>query len=244
MDVLLSRRDTVKLLVLSQLLTTSNQREIAKRLKLTPQAVSEYFKELISEGLVKSGNKYEITDKGLKWLIDQLFNIHMWTERLLKNLYSSSITAIANERIEKGDKVHYWFKDGLIYCDKSGENAIALTSADAGEEILIKPIAFKPPKRGEVLVFEVPDVTSGGSRAVDLDKLKELADGRVVTALGVEALVACRKAGLNPVFFGAINVCIESAHHGCDVLLVCVKNLVKDVIQRLMDENLSFKVLK
>jgi len=246
MDVLLSRKNTVKLLILSLLLNNANQRQIAKRLNLTPQAVSEYFKELVSDGLVECNRGYVITDRGLKWLVDELFNIHVWSERILKCLYSTSLTAISTEKIEKGEEVGYLFQNGLIYCGKSKDynyKAIALTSADEGDEILIRPLTFKPPKKGEITIFEVPDVTSGGSRCVDLNKLKEIAKGKIVTALGVEALVACRKSGLKPVFFGAREVCIESAHHGCDVLVVCTKSLVKDLIQKLLDESLTFDVV-
>ena len=40
MDALIRRKDTVKMLILSLLLDGLNQREIARRLNLTPQAVS------------------------------------------------------------------------------------------------------------------------------------------------------------------------------------------------------------
>ena len=52
MNVLISRRDTIRLLILAELAINKecNQRDIAKKLNLTPQAISEHFKELVNEG--------------------------------------------------------------------------------------------------------------------------------------------------------------------------------------------------
>ncbi|WP_457548510.1 DUF7839 domain-containing protein [Archaeoglobus sp.] len=241
MEALIKRKDTVKLLILSLLLNGLNQREISKRLSLTPQAISEYFKELNSEGLVRN---YEITEKGLRWLIEKLYEIHVWSENILKNLYSEKVVAIAVGKVREGDKVRYWFDRGLIYCEVSDDyNAVALTNGE-NEEVLIKPITFKPPEKGNVTIFIVPDATLGGSKAVDIQKIYEIAKDKVVVALGVEALIACRKAGLNAVFFGAKQCCVEAVYHGCDVLAVCTQSLLNDLIQTLMDENIKYKILK
>ncbi len=241
MEALIRRKDTVKLLILSYLLNGLNQREISKRLCLTPQAISEYFKELNSEGFVRN---YEVTEKGLRWLVEKLYEIHVWSENILKNLYSEKVVAIAVGKVRKGDKVRYWFDNGLIYCEASDDyNAVALTNGE-NEEVLIKPIMFKPPEKGKVTIFVVPDVTLGGSKVVDVQKIYEIAKDKVVVALGVEALIACRKANLNPVFFGAKHCCVEAVHHGCDVLAVCTQSLLNDLIQTLMDENIKYEILK
>ena len=249
MRVLLSRRDTIRLLILAELITNRNinQREIANRLNLTPQAISEYFKELTSEGLVRVIQKgfYEITEKGIDWLVKNLFDLHLFSEDLLKRIYSYSLVAIAVGNVRKGDEVRYWFDRGLVYCTKDGNpNSIALTSAKDGEEVLIKPKEeFKPPEKGKVTVFKVPDVCEGGSRAVDLESLKGfIANADVIVALGVEALISCRKIGVEPVFFGAKEVCVESAHHGCNVVVVCTESLIDDMLRRLIDEDIPFEV--
>ncbi len=245
MDVLLSRKDTMKLLILCQLLNRLNQREIARRLNLTPQAISEYFKDLMAEEFISSGRDgYEITDKGLYWLIKNLFNLHVFTEELLKKLYSTSLVAIATESLKKGDNVFYWFRNGLIYCKKveKNSNAIALMDADRDEEVLIKPFVFKPPKKGRALIVEVPDVIHGGSRTLDLSKLKDLKG--LPVALGIEALIVCKKLGINPIFFGAKEACIESVHHGCDVIVFCTRSLMSDLIRRLIEEEIEFEILR
>ncbi len=240
MNVLIKRRETVKLLIMSLLLNNLNQREIAKRLGLTPQAISEYFKELSSKGLVEN---YSLTEDGYRWLVKMLFDLHVWTEKILKDLYSKNIVAIAVGEVKRNDGVRYWFEDGLIYCKvDENYNAIALTDG-VNDEVLIRPIAFKPPRRGKVYVFVVPDVTSGGSRLVDIEKLREIGRRKIVVALGVEAFVACKKANLNPVLFGAKCCCVEAVHHGCDVLAVCTQSLVNDLIQTLIDEEIDYETV-
>jgi len=251
MKVLLNRRDTIKLLILSELVIrkSCNQRDIAEKLHLTPQAVSEYFKELIAEGLVRVIQKgyYEATDRGIDWLTKNLFDLHMFSEDLLKKIYSHSLIAIAIGEVKAGDKVYYWFENGLIYCKVSNNaNGIALISANDGEELLIKPIeGFKPPTRGKIIIIKVPDISEGGSRRVDINKLKDLVKKyRIVVAIGVEALVCCKKAGVNPIFFGGKEACIEAAHHGCNVIVVCTESLLDDLLRKIMNENLKFEILQ
>ncbi len=251
MNVLLSRRDTIRLLILAELTINKecNQRDIAKKLNLTPQAISEHFKELVSEGFVRVIHKgyYEVTRRGEEWLTKNLLDLHIFSEDLLKKIYSKSIVAIACGSISEGDRVYYWFSDGFVFARKeSNGNGIAMTSANDSEEVLIKPTgSFEPPAKGEIIVVKIPNVSEGGSRRVDLEKFRELVRNRprsIVVAIGVEALIACRKIGIEPIFFGAKEVCIEAAHHGSGVIVACTESMINDLLRSLIDENLKFEV--
>ena len=253
MKVLLSRKDTVKLLILSELMKNPecNQRDIARKLNITPQAVSEHFKELISEEYVRVLHKgfYEVTEKGREWLNQNLLDLHLFTEELLSKIYSSSIVAIAKGSISEGSEVEYWFEDGYIFAREVGSgNGVAMISAKDGEDVLVKPTGmFNPPGKGEILIFRVPMVERGGSRNTDIDSLRKLIKEKrrhIVVALGIEALVSCRKAGVEPIFFGAKNVCVEAAHHGSGVIAVVTETLSEDLIRTLVDEGLNFDVVE
>ena len=253
MKILLSRKDTVKLLILSELIRNPecNQRDIAKKLKMTPQAISEHFKELVAEDYVKVVHKgfYEVTEKGKEWLNENLLDLHFFTENLLSKIYSSSIVAIAKGSIAQGDRVKYWFEDGFIFA-KTGDkgNGEALTDAEDGEDVLIKPTGmFDPPAKGEILIFRVPFIERGGSRNADIERLKEIIKSyqrHIVVAMGVEALISCRKAGVEPIFFGSKSVCVEAAHHGCGVIAVVTETLSEDIMRTLIEENLNFEVIE
>lgn len=253
MNVLLSRKDTVRLLILCELAKNPecNQRDIANKLQLTPQAISEHFKELVNDGLIKTIHKgfYELTKSGEDWMSKALLDIHVFSEELLKKVYSKTIVAIAKEKIGKGDEVEYWFEDGFIFAklNKNG-NGVALTASESGEEVLIKPTGnLVPPSKGEIVVARVPNVSAGGSRAVELEKLSRIIKSRtksIVVAIGVEALVTCRKVGVEPIFFGAKEVCIEAAHHGSGVIAVCTENRLDDLLRSLIDEDLKFEMVE
>uniref|UniRef100_A0A7J2TK90 Winged helix-turn-helix transcriptional regulator n=1 Tax=Archaeoglobus fulgidus TaxID=2234 RepID=A0A7J2TK90_ARCFL len=250
--ILRERKDTVQLLILTELMLNPecNQREIAKKLNLTPQAISEYFKELVSEGFIRVVHRgyYEITKKGEDWLTKNLLDLHIFTEEMLKKLYSKTIVAIAAEDIEENSSIRYWFEDGLIFArkDENG-NGIALMSAKKGEDILLKPTgSFEAPRKGEIIVAKVPDIAEGGSRKANIEKLRELIKSRrrsLVLAMGIEALVSCRKAGVEPIFFGAKEVCVEASHHGCEVIVVCTESLVNDLTRTLIEEGLKFDIM-
>ncbi len=251
MRVLLNRKDTVRLLILSELMIRKeyNQRDIAKKLNLTPQAISEHFKELISEGFIRVIHKgfYEVTEKGKDWLNKSLVDLHLFSENLLKKIYSEQIVAIAEGKIREGDSVHYWMQDGYLFAKKSDKgNGIALISAEDGEDVLIKPTSgYDPPEKGEIIIVKVPDVGEGGSRKINISLLANLIKRKprsIVTAIGVESLVACRKAGVEPIYFGSKNACIEASNHGCGVIVVCTESYLDDLLRTLIDENLKFEI--
>ncbi|MET1123941.1 MAG: winged helix-turn-helix transcriptional regulator [Archaeoglobaceae archaeon] len=253
MNVLLSRRDTIRLLILSELVKNPecNQKDIARKLKLTPQAISEYFKELVADGFVRVVHKgyYEVTKKGEEWMNKALLEIHLFSEELLKKVYSKTVVAIARGDVKEGSGVRYWFEDGFIFAEESGEaNGVALTSAKDGEDVLIKPTGgLTPPSKGEIIVVKVPSVAEGGSRRVDISKLSELVRSRsrsIVVAIGVESLVTCRKIRVEPIFFGAKEVAVEAAHHGSGVIIVCTETLLEDLLRTLIDEGLSFEIVE
>ncbi len=251
MNVLLSRKDTIRFLILAELAVNPecNQRDIAKKLQLTPQAISEHFKELTSEGFIQVIHKgyYEVTKKGEEWMSRNLMDLYKFSEDLLKKIYSKTIVAIAKGDINENDSVYYWFGDGYVFAEKSDKpNGVALTSAKDGEDVLVKPTgSFKPPAKGEIIVVKVPDVGEGGSRKVDLEEFRKLVKSRpmsIVVAIGVEALVTCRKIRVEPIFFGAKDVCIEAAHHGSGVIVACTETLMNDLLRSLIDEGLKFEI--
>jgi len=249
--ILINKKDVTRLLILSELLLNPecNQRDIAKKLNLTPQAISEHFKELTAEGLVRVVHRgyYELTEKGEDWLSKNLLDLHVFSEELLKKVYSKSLVAIAVGSVREGETVKYWFEDGFVFARKEAEgNGIALTSAEDSEDVLIKPTGiFEPPQKGEIVVVKVPSVGEGGSRKVNIEKLRELVKSKsksIVVALGIEALVACRKIKVEPIFFGAKEVCIEAAHHGSGVIAVCAEDRINDLLRSFMEEGLKFEI--
>jgi putative transcriptional regulator len=85
----------------------------------------------------------------------------------------------------------------------------------------------------------------GGSRGIDLAILKRLlSEERMVGCLGVEALVALRKAGREPdVLFGAKEFAVEAAYHGISSLVVSVDEQIPSLLTRLESEGLKYELV-
>jgi putative transcriptional regulator len=88
-------------------------------------------------------------------------------------------------------------------------------------------------------------VQIGGSRKVDLKILEGLLmEGKMVGCLGIEALVALRKAGREPdVIFGAKEFAVEAAYHGISSLIVSVDEQIPGLLTRLESEGLKYELI-
>jgi putative transcriptional regulator len=77
----------------------------------------------------------------------------------------------------------------------------------------------------------------------EFSKLIKRNPNKIVVALGVEALVSCRKIMVEPIFFGSKEVCVEASHHGCGVIVACTESMLDTLLVSLVDENLPFEIL-
>ena len=94
------------------------QRDIAQRLNVTPQAVSEYIKGLIKEGLLTSQgrSRYKVTTDGVNWVLRALRELRDYTSLVAKAVANISISAaVAECNLSQGQTVGLRMKDGLLY---------------------------------------------------------------------------------------------------------------------------------
>ncbi|MDP2845517.1 MAG: winged helix-turn-helix transcriptional regulator, partial [Candidatus Methanoperedens sp.] len=101
------------------------QKEIADKIGITPQAVSEYIKELVSEGLLFADGRvrYRVTKKGVEWVLERAQELKKYARFVMEDVVShiSVATAIAMERLDKGQKVSLRMEKGLLYAGREGE---------------------------------------------------------------------------------------------------------------------------
>ena len=73
-SILRSKREVSRLQILVEIAEHQpavRQQEIAEKMGVTPQAISEYIRELVDEGMVSAigrGN-YEVTRAGIEWVL-------------------------------------------------------------------------------------------------------------------------------------------------------------------------------
>jgi putative transcriptional regulator len=227
------------------------QREIAKKLEVTPQAISEYIAQLAKEGLLTSDgrSRYKVTTDGINWIIKvlrELRSYNVFIEKAVTNI--SVCAAVADRNLAKGQTVGLEMRDGLLFATgQVGEGARGIAASDAreGEDIGITNIeGIVALQIGKVTILKVPGIRHGGSRKVDLHRLRREVKGRPFTgALGIEALVILRQADAEFYMYGAREAAIEAANSGLNPLVVCVEDETSGLIRRLEEENIDYELI-
>lgn len=229
------------------------QKEIAPRLGITSQAVSEYIRELIKDGwLVSEGrSRYRVTKEGVDWILQMSRQLHTYAWFVSKVVADiSTSTAIADTDLVPGQKVSLYMKDGLLFASgilsDQGARGTAVTEAKRGQDVGIRNIEgiikLEPAK---VTVGKVPNVINGGSRNTDLDRLsQETKKAKLVGAIGVEAMLALEQIQVSPnCLYGVTEAAIEAAYCGLPFFVVCSEDKLPVVVQRLEEENLVYEIV-
>ncbi len=254
-NILQSKRESSRFQILVEIAAHQpnlRQKEVADRLGVTPQAISEYIKELVADGLVTTDGRmrYNITKEGVEWLLEGSAELKRYARVVMEDIIShvSVWTALAEADLAEGERVSLEMRGGLLYANKEeGIDASGITISDAkvGEDVGVSDLrGLISLDEGMIVVCKVPRVQAGGSRKVDIDALKTLISGdKMIGALGIEALVALRKAGREPdVIFGAKESSVEAAYHGINSVIVSVDEQVPGLLERLESEGLKYKL--
>lgn len=227
------------------------QKEIAESIGITPQAVSEYIKDLVSEGYLFSDGRmrYRITKNGVEWVLERAIELKKYARFVMEDIVShiSVATAIARGKFTKGDAVSLMMENGLLFAGTDGDvTGITISDAEVGEDVGVTDlkgmISFP---QVNITICKVPRVEKGGSRSVDLEMLKSRSiDKPYIAAIGVEALISLRKISIQPnILFGAKESVVEAAFHGLSSLVVSVDEEVPSLLNRLEAEGLNYAVV-
>jgi putative transcriptional regulator len=229
------------------------QKDIAPRLGITSQAVSEYIRELIKDGWLSSQgrSRYKVTKEGVDWILQMSRQLHSYAWIVSKVVADiSTTTVIADSDLSVGQPVSLYMKDGLLFASDvisdKGAKGIAITEAEKGQDVGIGNVEgvvkLEPSK---VMIGKVPTVQNGGSRSTDLVRLeREVKEARLVGALGMEALVALRQIGIKPDYVhGVREATIEAVYCGLSFLAICSEDKVSILVQRLEEENLHYEIV-
>ena len=228
------------------------QREIADKIGVTPQAVSEYIRELVSEGFLYSDGRvrYRVTKKGVEWVLERALEMKKYARYVMEDIVShvSVATAIARQRFNKGQTVSLWMEGGLLYAGAGEGNVTGTTisDADGGEDVGVTDLrGMINLPQVDITICKVPRVERGGSRGVDLRVLEKYSKGKpYIAAIGVEALISLQKINIQPnILFGAKESVVEAAFHGLSSLVVSVDEEVPSLLNRLEEEGLNYEVI-
>ena len=253
-EVLKNKNVTTKFQILVEIANSGpgiQQRDIAKKLDITPQAVSDYIAQIIKENLLVSEGRssYRVTNEGVNWIIKTLRELSGYIDYIQQAVTNISIcTAIAESDLEQSQKIGLKMKDGLLFAsnDSSGQaTGITVSSAREGEDVGITGIeGIVPLQIGKATILNIPEVQRGGSKKVDLTKLKRYVGKSSFTiSLGLESFAALQKTGADFCRYGAAEATVEAAKSGLNPLIVCVENEIPDLVTRLEMEKISYEIV-
>ncbi len=227
------------------------QLEIADKIGMTPQAVSEYIRDLVDEGMVAVSGRsnYAVTKTGMAWVMENAATLELYVRHIRRDIikHVSVWTAIAADDLKKGDIAGLYMKDGYLYAGKNPTSATATVYADAkkNDDVGIFDVnGIIEHQEGVIHVCIVPRIQRGGSNSVRKDKLKKIvAMAGLTAAVGIEASVALKSIGRTPdIFFGSAEGVIDAAYHGITSAIVIVDEESPNFVKRLENTPLEHKI--
>jgi putative transcriptional regulator len=255
-SVLQSKRESSRFQILVEIAAHQpnlRQKEVAERLGVTPQAISEYIKELVSDGLVTTDGRmrYSITKEGVEWLLESAAELKRYARVVMEEIIShvSVWTAIAEADLEEGERASLEMRSGLLYANKKEgieASGVVISAVRSGEDVGVSDLrGLISLDEGRIILCKVPRVQNGGSRKVDLDALsRQMTRAAKVGCLGIEALSALRKVGREPdIIFGAKEFAVEAAYHGLSSVIVSVDEQIPGLLTRLESEGLKYELI-
>jgi len=254
-EILQNKNSATRFQILVEIAATGPniyQRTIANKLGISPQAVSDYIKQMTEEQLLTALNRssYRVSVKGVNWMLKMLRELTGYTAEASKAIaIVTTCAAIAETDLKKGQAVGLKMKDGLLYATaRPGNDArgITATAADRGEDVGISNIeGIVKLTQGTVTILEVPSIQDGGSGRVDIKKLKNYTATDIQTgAIGIEALAALKKAGIKPGYlFGVAEAAIEQSKCGLSFIIVCTSDAIAGLIKKLQENDREYSTV-
>jgi len=138
-------------------------------------------------------------------------------------------------------------KGGVIYtvapedCEARG---VAMEDALAGEDLGLKDLRGKlKVKEGRILIVKVPSITRGGSRAVDLERVRRYYDEFKPDRIGVMGAVGravLNKLGLRAdIEFGISRAAAIAASRGLNIFVLVVGRMTNRMTEEIESVNLK-----
>ena len=240
------KRNT-ELLILVHILESPSPRlkDIADRLGITVQAVSQYVAAMRREGLLREySGKLRPTRKGMQLLQEHFGKLKEEIDAVLRRIrVIDRCVAIAGKRIEKGEKVGLIMEDGMLMAfpnQKSASTGRAIEAADEGDDVLVGELeGIVDLELGRLLVLEAPSEVDGGSKTANIeragDKVEEFSPGLLVAGDPVGAALLMKASGEMFTIHAPIESSMSALSKGVDVVFCGTHESVDHLLQAIND---------
>lgn len=227
------------------------QKDIAEKLGITVQAVSENIKSLTDEGFVEIREdtvRYHITKRGIEKLKKEAVDLRKYAEQVVEtmNTYKSIWPAIAESELKTGEEVWLKMENGTLYATKNKTSAKAevLQGGLKGEDVaLTKLKGTIELKTGNVIIIRLPTINQGGSRVCNLDKILEIYNKGFdrVGVMGTISKAVTDKLHISPDFeFATPYATVAASKRGLNVLVFAVGKMTNTITKKLDEEGIYY----
>ena len=230
------------------------QRDIAEKLGITVQAVSENIKTLTDQGYIEPGDGrsyYKLTKRGMEKLKREAITLRKYADTVLETMstYKSIWPAIAKENLKRGEEVELFMEKGILYAKKRTDGQAhgkVLHDAKKGEDVALTELSgLINLKKGKVTILVLPRINEGGSRATNLQKVKKIyeKDYDKIGIMGTVARAVANKLNLKVDFeFATPEATLAAAKRGLNILVLAVGKMSKTIARKLEEENIEYKI--
>ena len=229
------------------------QKDIAEKLGITIQAVSENIKSLTDDGFVeiREGTaRYHITKRGIEKLKKEATDLRKYADEVVEtmNTYKSIWPAIAKEELKSGQNIWLKMENGILYAtnEKTSASAEVLNNVVQGEDAaLTKLNGTIELKTGTVTIIKLPTITQGGSRSSNTHKIQKIYKRGFdrIGIMGTISRAVTDKLEISPDFeFATPYATVAAAKRGLNVLVFAVGNMTRSIAKKLDEEGIQYIV--
>jgi cobalt/nickel transport system ATP-binding protein len=154
--------------------------------------------------------------------------------------------AISGCEIKAGDHVSLKIEDGMLvaYKGEVGVTGIAMFDGNIGEDIAVKEVVGNIDQMtGKITVIRVPGVIEGGSRAVNMDKVRDILEknkSKKIGAMGTSAKALMNKMSIKcDLEFDVIQSAILAALRGLNVVVFASGGMAQRVMEKAREKKLN-----
>lgn len=239
------------------------QKDLAERLGITIQAVSENIKTLTELGYITSKDgraPYKITQKGINKVKKDAITLRKYSDSVLETMtyYKSTWPAIAKEDLKEGDEVGLYMEDGRLYASinvQTDAYADVILDTKKGFDVALTNLKGTIEiKESKILIITLPPIKQGGSRAADLDLIKSIYEEKYVNyglssidkvaAIGTTSHVIANTLNIPvDIEFGVSEAAQSAVRKGLNVMILSIGDMSKNISKDLEDANVQYQVI-
>ncbi len=237
MKLLRDKKELTRFLILyhSALEKPNKLSDISQPLDMTEQGVSNYISEMEEEDLLDAaGKRYHPTPKGMELVREVLTKLNSFVDEANRQMdLINHCTAMADERIERGDDVGLYMSGGFLRAGhkKRSSMGVAQSSANVGEPVPVGKLHGIT----EMEVGTIYMLKAGINSSTDEIKAKiESIEYDLLAVTGEAQYGLVKSLGFEPdIIYASQDASVNAAERGLNTLLLISDKEAESMIDRL-----------